>query len=468
MSLNDCKRALLMGGLVLLGACGMQRYQARPLQVEQGIAGYLARSLDAERVREYMQAHGRSPSHWPLSRWDRESLALAALALHPGLAVREAELRIAEAGVVRAGQVPNPGLNLQSEHHSDAPGGISHWLLGGILDLVLEYPGKREARQRRARAEVGAARLRLEAEAWRIRQGVLEAHARYLGARESEHLLRSRTELLEGIVDLLERRRRAGEVSAFEVSSSRLRLQRARLDGLRSRSATRMALQDLAAAIGVPGAQLERISLAGSDYTDLPVLDPARGAAVRGAALHRRVDIRAGLQAYAIAEARLQEALKQQYPDLVLSPGYVFDQNDNIWALAGSLVLPVLNRHRGEILEAEARREQRAAEFNALQVEVIQAIDRARESYQLALSEERSAARLLADTGARQAQIVRQYDLGYTDHLAVLRGELELVEARVSLASLHRQSVAALVRLEDALQQTLSGIVAIPPARLEP
>lgn len=468
MSLNDYKRVLPLCGLALLGACGMQSYQARPLQPEQGAARYLARSLESAQVRDYLRAHGKAPAHWPLPTWDRESLALAALALNPGLAVQEAEVRIAEAGEVQAGQRPNPNLNVESEHHSDTPGGISHWLLGGILDLVLEFPGKRQARQRRAHAELGAARLRVEAEAWRIRRGVLQAHARYLGALASEHLLQHRIDLLKQIVALLERRRQAGEVSAFEVSSSRLQLQRARLDGLRSQSVRRMALQDLAAAIGVTREQLEKVRIEPGEYTDLPTLGPLRSEALRSRALHRRVDIRAGLQAYAIAEARLQEVLKQQYPDLILSPGYVFDQNDNIWALAGSMVLPVVNRHQGEILAAEARRDQRAAEFNALQVQVIHRIDSTREAYQLALQEEQSATRLLADTEARQAQIRRQYALGYTDHLAVLRGQLELAVARGSLGALHQQSVAALIRLEDAQQQTLNGAIPISPTKLEP
>lgn len=47
------------------------------------------------------------------------------------------------------------------------------------------------------------------------------------------------------------------------------------------------------------------------------------------------------LNIYVQAESELRLDIEKQYPDLVLSPGFLFDQSDYIWPLAALWVLPL-------------------------------------------------------------------------------------------------------------------------------
>ena len=113
------------------------------------------------------------------------------------------------------------------------------------------------------------------------------------------------------------------------------------------------------------------------DLARIPEADDLTSAEARRAALQSRTDILAALAEYAASESALQLEIAKQYPDIHLSPGYQFDQGDNKWHLGLSAELPVLNRNQGPIAEAEARRAESAARFEALQAKVIAEIDRA-------------------------------------------------------------------------------------------
>jgi outer membrane protein TolC len=80
-----------------------------------------------------------------------------------------------------------------------------------------------------------------------------------------------------------------------------------------------------------------------------------------------RGKLRRALVDYAASEAALRLEVATQYPDIHLNPGYEYDQGDNRWGVGLSLELSVLNQNQGPIAEADARRTESAAKFNALQ-----------------------------------------------------------------------------------------------------
>ena len=83
------------------------------------------------------------------------------------------------------------------------------------------------------------------------------------------------------------------------------------------------------------------------------------------------------------------DEVAKQYPDVRLSPGYQYDQGDNEWSLGLSVDLPILNQNQGGIAEAEARRTEAAAKFNAIQAKVVAEIDRGTVVYKAALEKTR-------------------------------------------------------------------------------
>src|SRR5207247_440972 len=127
-----------------------------------------------------------------------------------------------------------------------------------------------------------------------------------------------------------------------------------------SREATE-ARAKLAAAVGIPAGALEHAALCLQDLRAPQPPAPSAAEELRRRALRERPDVLAALADYASTEAELRGELAKQYPDLQLGPEFAWDQGQARWSLGVSLTLPLFNRHRGPIAEAETRRAASAA-----------------------------------------------------------------------------------------------------------
>lgn len=355
-----------------------------------------------------------------------------------------------------AARRPPLGANVESEHHSDTPGGASPWSLGFVLDLLLERPGKRQARIDAARAQTQAARLGIGMIAWKVRESLRQ---RFLDLQDLRQ--RVRTAAVEELVvsealALLERRQELGAAGSLEVSTMRLRFQRIQLDLAMARSGVVEARIGLAAAMGLPPGALEsiRTALADMEPSLLPETDPSR---VREQALLGRYDIRSALAEYAAAEAQLRLAIAEQYPDLTLSPGFLFDQDDNVWILDASWLLLLPSYTEGPIAEARARRDLAAARFKSLQADVIAQLNESLARYRGALTVLQTADALLEAQSKREAQVQMRLEIGYTDRLELLRAKIETLAARRAQHEAWINAHRALSRLENTIQQPLNG-----------
>jgi outer membrane protein TolC len=211
----------------------------------------------------------------------------------------------------------------------------------------------------------------------------------------------------------------------------------------------------LAQVLGVPMESARGLSLSFSDLKTGPLVDSA--ADLRAAALQNRLDIRRGLADYALAEAMLRLEIARQYPDLVLRPGYIWDQSDRIWALGSILFLPLMNRNEGPILEAEARRELEADRFLALQARAIANLETRRAGYDNVRAEIGAAATLQRDARDRATRTERRFEAGDADRLERTRVRLESVVAERAAVASRVRGLQAWAMLEDAVQAPLDG-----------
>src|SRR5207244_5176387 len=131
-----------------------------------------------------------------------------------------------------------------------------------------------------------------------------------------------------------------------------------------------------------------------------PLSDGVAGGELRRRALNGRSDVEAALAEYEAAQSALQLAVANQYPNVTLGPGYIYDIGVNKFSLSPALDLPVFNQNQGQIGEALAKRQEAAAKFTALQAGSIGAIDSALAAYRAATHQLATAAALLA--GARR------------------------------------------------------------------
>ncbi|MFO1500098.1 MAG: TolC family protein [Verrucomicrobiota bacterium] len=149
-----------------------------------------------------------------------------------------------------------------------------------------------------------------------------------------------------------------------------------------------------------------------------------------------------------------------QYPDIHLNPGYEFDQADNKWSPGFTVTLPVLNQNKGPIAEAEAKRAEAAATFEALQAHAIGEIERAVAAYRVTLQKSKDAEAIQQNLMQQEKRARAMLEAG-----EISRSELAGLRLQLSASALGRmdalsKSLQAFQQLEDALQSPLG----LPPS----
>lgn len=439
---------------VALCSCAFQSYAPKPLSREATLASLTQRSPEAPDLRQFMVSNGYDPSALPIKTWGLKELTLLAFYYQPDLDIARAQVAVAKAAVVTAGKRPNPGLQFFSEHHG-AQSNQSPWTRGPSLELPIVTAGKRAARIEQAEVLAEGESINLANAAWQVRSRVRARLLDFYAARRELELLESEARIRAEAVAMLERRLENGMVSVVELGNERIKLADAQRVLEHQYAIVAEARIALAAATGIPSDQFNQLALSFSEI-EQPVV-PAAPKDAQLLALTNRLDIQRGLLNYAVAEAELKLQIANQYPDISLSPGYIWDQGDNIWSLAISLLLPILNRNQGPILEAQARRELEAQNFTSLQAKVITETESSLSRFQRARNELMIAQSLREAAQHRYAQAEKRFDLGYADRLERTASALELLAAQRSESAALVGVSRAQGLLEDALQRPLDN-----------
>ena len=450
--------AALVCAMILSGCAA---YRPRPLDVRQSLAAFEARRLDAPGLRRYMeQALHRPVAAWPLPSWDFEQLTLAADYYNADLAGARAKLAIARAAVISAGARPNPTLAFSPSYDTTAEPGISPWTLGFTLDVPLETAGKRGARIAEARQLANAASLEAAGTAWQVRSTLRKALVQLRAAERTQEVL-SRQQVADDLAArLLANRLSVGEASATEVEVVRVAADQSALQLQEARKQTAQMRFDVAAALGVPAAALDGIRLSLSALDSFP--SPEQVAPSREQALLDRTDVLAALADYQASDAALRLEVARQYPDLDIGPGfshgYTASDLENSLTLGVSLTLPILNHNQGPIAEAQARRREAAANFNAVQAHAVTEVDAALSAYRASLDKLHPANALLADQHRRMDSMQALFNAGETDHLTLAQTQSELATDELARLQAFTETQLALGALENAMQRAPGAV----------
>lgn len=440
--------------IVALVAPACARYHARPLSPAATLEDFQARRLDAPALGAFLTSH-QVARQWPPAAWDLETLTLAAFYYSPQLDVARAQWDVARGGVITAGGRPNPVLTGGTGYNSTTPTSeITPWIPEALLDLPIEVAGKRGIRIAGARQLSAAARLNVLTAAWQVRSRVRQAFLDlYVARMQSDSLLARQLDIQTQIVRILELQLSVGEVSPYEVTQARIALADSRLAVLSAAQALARARSELADAVGVPPVAIDSVQFSFAGFGTVDTLLPP--AEVRQRALVNRSDILGALAVYEASQRALQLEVRKQYPDIVVGPGYQLDQTDSKWTLTLSLALPLLNRNQGPIAEAEARREEAAAQFLALQSQVLGQVESSLSASRAAVAQVGAADSLLADLTRQERTAENSYRVGEISRLELLGLQSQL--ATTALRRLDAQSLAqqAIGQLEDAMQSPL-------------
>lgn len=433
---------------------GCATYQPKPIDPAQLARRYEARSLTGAELRGYLERQlGHPLAQWP-PRWNREMLTLAADYYSPALSVARAQGATAKAGIAAAAARPNPVLQFPFEYITNHQGSGRPYTTGPALDLPFETAGKRADRIEQATFLSEAARLNALGEAWKVRSRVRDALLGIFAATRRIALLQRKAALHEQILDMLRRRESAGAAAAPEVSRALLLLTWTQADLAAAQQGLLDARARLAAAIGLPAAALDAVQFDFTEFGQAGSAPPA--AAARRAAIFGRADLRAALAEYEASQAALQLEIAKQYPDIHIGIGYTYDAGANKLNLGlAGVTLPLLNRNRGAIAQAQARRAEMAARTEALQAGILNAVEHALARYRASLDALRLAQAERATAKKQMDGRAAAYAAGAVDRLAMTQAEADYQAGAIAYlnAAVAVQQAAGL--LEAAMQRPL-------------
>lgn len=151
--------------------------------------------------------------------------------------------------------------------------------------------------------------------------------------------------------------------------------------------------------------------------------------------------VKAALARLEADEASLETEIRRQYPDLKFGPSYSYEDGNDRFGLVVGLSLPLWNRNRRAIAEAEGKRELTRLEAIDVWREIVSSHAAALQSAQ-ALVEHHDAPMMAAETAARLA---RAGEIGPLDYLALID---EALEAELAEIEWRRESCLAREEIE--------------------
>ncbi|HLY58368.1 MAG TPA: TolC family protein [Stellaceae bacterium] len=446
------RRLRLIAIVTTVGLAACTSYQPLPVEPVRNAEALDARSLDDPRLVEFIDRLAPPvAAEIRERRWSRTALTLAALYYHPDLEIARAKQAEAEAGGMTAREYPNPTVTVSPTKHTspvDPP-----WTVGLATDLLLELPGKREAREDQADRLVEAARADLETATWQVRGGVSSAFTEVWTARARFDVLAHRHALEAQAAALVSRRRDEGAASEGDAGRAQAALADAAVAEEGATEAKAEANAALAKAVGVPIRAVEGVNL----VFDTPGADAARDVkALRQAALVGRSDIKAAFAEYQAADAALRLQIARQYPDVRLGPSYTYQDADNEYPISLTVELPIFNQNQAQIAEADARRRAAAGRLLALQAQALNEVDAAIGRDKAAQEALDAADAARSDAQHRLAGVQHSFDAGQIGRPALVEAQLLAAQADLAQVDAEGERRREADALEAALQPPLA------------
>jgi len=463
-----CQITALIGlcGSFLLNGC--VAYRPRPLNPPQLENQYRTRVIADPKLRSFIETSVGPIQSWPPLFLDLRTLSFIGYYYSPELEIARSQVVMAEAGIRAAGARINPILGLDIGYDTEA--GLAK-MYGILPAFTIETGGKRGARILQAERQAEAARVGLAEAGWRLRSRIRNAFYDHLFAVRRRDLLQIEESVRSEIVQMFDKRLAVGEASRPELDVYRV-------DLITTQAALQISFGDveqtraeLASAVGLPLSALEGFTFEAATLESPPGEDSLPILKVQKAGLLHRADLRRMLAEYAASDAALKLEVARQYPNLVLTPGYTFEEGFVRYVLNSSIEsIPLFHHNQGPIEVAEAERRQVGERFEALQAQAIGQMETALVQYRAALNEwQQASERLISVQRTREEAARRALAAGEGDRLTLSTVRLQTVTAdRGRLDALRRVSTA-LGALEDAMQQPLQTMLELPdPSRVSP
>jgi cobalt-zinc-cadmium efflux system outer membrane protein len=277
----------------------------------------------------------------------------------PRLTAADRTIGMSEGRREQANVLPNPTLSFDVDNF--APGGsvpgqpVETTL---VLSQLIELGGKRDARVAAALGDYDASRLGREATRLELFSEVTIAFVGALAAQRRIAVLDQQVAALERLIPLMQRRVDAGASSPAEVTRVQTAVGFTRLERERSRLTLTLARRELAVLLSLDAPDFASVS---GDFGRLSRPAPFDSVVK---AIEDNPQLMQWTAVRARRDAELISARLKAVPDVTASVGWrrYGDTPENALRLGISMPIPVLDRNRGGIREAQEAAQKTEAE----------------------------------------------------------------------------------------------------------
>ena len=303
---------------------------------------------------------------------------------NPRIAAADRTIAMSDGRREQANALPNPVVGFEVDNFASGQSGV----VGGVettlqLSQLIELGGKRDARVQAALGDYDSARLEREATRLELLSETTIAFVEALSAQRRIQILDRQVAALEKLVPLMQRRVEAGASSPAEVTRTQAAVGMVRLERERARTALAVARRDLATLMSMDKPDFAAVSGDFGRISRPAPLDGAIKAIDDNPQLMRWTAVRAR------RDAELLQARLKAVPDVTASVGwrYYGQTGDNALRLGASVPIPVLDRNRGGIREAQEAAQKTEAEKAINRLTLIAVVGKAHDSANGALQQ---------------------------------------------------------------------------------
>ncbi|MFQ5670002.1 MAG: TolC family protein [Acidobacteriota bacterium] len=341
----------------------------------------------------------------------------------------------------------NPQLSLDAARRR---GGLESVTDRGVtLAQEIEIGGQRRQRVRLAGAEQDAARARFLRTARLLAARVRGAFVQALGAGERVEVDRANADLAASLADVARKRFEAGAAPQMEVNLALVQVGRSQRDVLLSEGAYQVARTMLAEVVGLdadePPVPVGKLDLPGRE---LPAFSE-----LLASALKQRADLQTFRHAVRAAQARLDLARREVVPNLMAGAFYAREEGTD--RLLGAFIgarIPIFNRNRGAIAEAQGLLQQAEADAEAVELQVRQEVASTLARYRAAAGATTNLqAQVLGSLQENLGLLRRSFEAGKTSWTEVLVFRREFVEVRREYLETLTEALLADIEMDLAI-----------------
>lgn len=455
--------------LVCIGlqGCAKHVYQEKPVNFSEVFAEINSWTMDNPELNRFLEKNGMSADELRSNTFSINRLFLTGLFYDPEMQVAYKKWKQAKIAVDHSDYKINPQVSFPLEHHSDNTDTSNSWGIGAVLSFIYERKSKQEARKSKAEVRLFNASLKINQLALE-RYGLFEErYHQYIIQQATISELRNEINVLKELLAQLQNQFELGAVSQFELNSIKLELQQSAFQLTVQENKLQDRVDELLAMTHLSYSELKDINIkaispllfANSEFHESEYISTAFPD-LQKIMLENHLGMAITLNQYALSEADLRLEIENQYPDIVLSPGFIFDQSDNIWALGASWVLPLFENTEQNlnILTALEERKINQQKIIVLQKELLSALYKVHRSILRQKNAIQISDEIINSIEQRAKQIKAQIDIGGMDNVALLRNRKEFYKARQEQITVYNNAINAILEMDHLLQSSHSEL----------